>query len=191
MRCAAEHPQPAVGGAAKLAAAAATAADSARQLGLILPPGAALLDPAHCEVGRPAELPPDCAAPSHGVAAMLWCCRGKPPCSAPAKAPFPACTTCLPLPRLQVHIYTSSEQEFADTCSGSQVCLELVGNQGASGPICLPRAASADCFFPGALKRYDVEAPAVGEVQQLNIWLEGPSAAEGGEGGAGVCRLPA
>jgi hypothetical protein len=89
----------------------------------------------------------------------------------------------------QVCIYTSAEPASAGTCS--QVCLELVGSRGTSGPICLDRQASTACFSTGAADVFQLEAPAVGELRQLNIWLEGaPAAAEGGEGGAGAHELP-
>ena len=88
----------------------------------------------------------------------------------------------------QVCMHTSSEPASAGTCS--QVCLELVGSRGTSGFICLDRQASAACFSTGAADVFQLEAPAVGELRQLNIWLEAPAEAEGGEGGAGACRVP-
>ena len=82
-------------------------------------------------------------------------------------------------------IHTSIEPASAGTCS--PVCLELVGSRGTSGAIHLDRQGSAACFAAGAADVFQLEAPAVGELQQLNIWVEAPAAEAGGEeGGAGV-----
>jgi hypothetical protein len=69
-------------------------------------------------------------------------------------------TFCLLLLPLQVCIHTNSEPASAGTCS--QVCLELVGSRGTSGPICLDRQASAACFSAGAADVFQLEAPAWG-----------------------------
>lgn len=70
----------------------------------------------------------------------------------------------------QVCIRTSSEPPSAGT--SGPVCLELLGSGGSSGAISLAREAFSGCFAAGAASVFQLEAPAVGELQQLHIWVD-------------------
>lgn len=70
----------------------------------------------------------------------------------------------------RVCIRTSSEPPSAGT--SGPVCLELLGSGGSSGAISLAREAFSGCFAAGAASVLQLEAPAVGELQQLHIWVD-------------------
>lgn len=70
--------------------------------------------------------------------------------------------------RFRVH--TSADPAHAGTCC--PVCVELVGSGGSTGAIALDSRGGAPCFTPGASDVFKVEAPDVGELQQLNVWVE-------------------
>ncbi|PRW59715.1 lipoxygenase homology domain-containing 1 isoform A [Chlorella sorokiniana] len=83
----------------------------------------------------------------------------------------------------RVCIHTSAEPPSAGTTRA--VCLELLGSSGSTGTIRLDAAAAAGCtgtcFAAGSSDVFQLEAPAVGELRQLNIWVDvegaGPRAA--------------
>lgn len=104
--------------------------------------------------------------------------------------------TVCPAPRSipdQVCIHTSAEPPSAGTAR--PVCVELLGSGGSTGTIRLDAVAVSNsagpCFVPGSSVVFQLEAPAVGELRQLNIWVdgEGASAWGGGELWAAVERL--
>ncbi|KAL4458577.1 hypothetical protein ABPG75_013442 [Micractinium tetrahymenae] len=80
----------------------------------------------------------------------------------------------------RVCVHTSAEPAHAGTCR--PVWLELVGSQGSSGAIALDRQGGAACFTPGAGDVFRLEAPDVGELQQLNIWVEAEDTTAGASG---------
>lgn len=80
-----------------------------------------------------------------------------------------------------MRIHTSSEPSGAGTCR--PVCLELMGSAGSTGPIRLDGASSAagPCFAAGGCDVFQLEAAGVGELRQLNVWVD----MEGGSSAAG------
>lgn len=87
-------------------------------------------------------------------------------------------------------VHTSGEPAGAGTCR--PVCLELVGSQGSTGAVRLEGGAAGEgrCFAAGAADVFQLEAAAVGEPRQLNVWvdMEGAGAARAGPGRAGRRR---
>lgn len=76
-------------------------------------------------------------------------------------------------------IHTSAEPHSAGTTR--PICLELLGSSGSTGPIRLDAAAAAagssgPCFAPGSSDVFQLEAPAVGELRQLNVWVDAEGA---------------
>ena len=87
----------------------------------------------------------------------------------------------------RVSIHTSPEPPSAGTTR--PVCLELLGTGGSTG-IIRPEAAAAagssgPCFAPGSCDVFQLEAPAVGELRQLNIWVDAEGAGGWGRQGCG------
>jgi hypothetical protein len=78
-------------------------------------------------------------------------------------------------------VTTSREPAHAGT--RHPVCLELVGGGGSSGAIRLAREPGSACFGAGCTDVFQLEAPAVGDLQQLNVWLD--LGGQGGEGAGG------
>ena len=78
----------------------------------------------------------------------------------------------------RVSIHTSPEPPSAGTTR--PVCLELLGTGGSTGIIRLDAAAAAGscglCFAPGSSDVFQLEAHAVGELHQLNIWVDAEGA---------------
>lgn len=64
------------------------------------------------------------------------------------------------------------------------MCLELVGSQGSTGAIRLEGGAAAEgrCFGAGAADVFQLEAAAVGEPRQLNVWVDMEGAGAGRAG---------
>lgn len=99
------------------------------------------------------------------------------PVDAPAAAGPSACLQA----SYRVCVRTSSEPANAGTCQ--PVWVELVGRLGSTGAIALDRRGSTTAFAAGASDVFQLEAPAVGDLQQLNIWVEGERG--GGNNGSG------
>ena len=86
-------------------------------------------------------------------------------------------------------VHTSIEPPGAGTCR--PVCLELVGSQGSTGAVRLEGGAATQggCFAAGAADVFQLEAAAVGELRQLNVWVD-MEGAGAGAGGALLQRRP-
>lgn len=77
----------------------------------------------------------------------------------------------------RVCVHTSAEPAHAGTCR--PVWLELVGSRGTTGPIELDQQGRPTCFAAGSSDIFRLEAPEVGELQQLNIWVDADGTAVG------------